>query len=99
VDAKTLAWRIINKAIIFENLPVEVDAEAALSKEAAEESSCLRDAIEFLEMELADGPVLSTDLLKRAAENEISIRTLKRAKKKLACISSKKTGQWFWRLG
>jgi putative DNA primase/helicase len=98
IDAKILAWRIINGAIIFEDLPVEVDVESAFSKEAAEESSCLRDAIEFLEMELADGPVLSNELLKRSAQNEISIRTLKRAKKKLACISSKKNDQWFWRL-
>jgi hypothetical protein len=98
VDAKTLAWRIINKAIVFEDLPIEVEVESAFSKEAAEESSCLRDAIEFLEMELADGPVLSNEILKRARENEISIRTLNRAKKKLACTSSKKSDLWLWSL-
>jgi DNA polymerase-1 len=64
------------------------------------------DATEFLKIMLGDGPQPVTVILKEAKDNQISHRTLERAKKDLGVISYREhkpggkrgEGIWYWRL-
>ena len=57
-------------------------------------------AIKFLQNELAAGPRAAKELTEMAEANDISKRTLKRAKSKLGVITAKDglDGGWTWRL-
>jgi putative DNA primase/helicase len=66
---------------------------------AAKKLSKQRDAVVRLREWLADGPVHSDELRKRARELDISPRTLDLAKKVLGVQSKKhRSGGWFWHL-
>lgn len=56
-------------------------------------------AMEFLEDELADGPMAATDLFAAAKEQDISVITLRRAKKELGIGAFRlggSDGGWWW---
>ena len=57
-----------------------------------------QEAVEFLRLELADGPVLTKELRHRAREAGISDRTLDRAKQSMGVRARKTegTGAWEW---
>src|SRR5262249_19247831 len=58
-------------------------------------------ACEFLADALADGPRLKADLEAEAEDDQISMSTLRRAKKKLGVRAFKESGgagRWWWRL-
>jgi energy-coupling factor transporter ATP-binding protein EcfA2 len=52
----------------------------------------------FIKNALADGAVPATVIFDRAAADEISQKTLNRAKSALGVISTKRGGQWYWDL-
>jgi hypothetical protein len=72
--------------------------------QAGEEEGAGNDAAEFLLAELGDGlDVDAKTMLKKAMDAGISVRTLKRAKKRLGVASERvgfgADGRWVWRLG
>jgi hypothetical protein len=83
--------------------PVTVDADTALTGTRPEERVEREDAISFLEDLLADGPVSVRDVFSQSRRNGISDRTLRRAKEDLSVISDHEgwPGQqqdWYWKL-
>ena len=80
----------------FEKTANQVLAEAADNGKAGQ----LSEAVEFLKRELANGPVDAKELKERAAQENISFSTLKRAKKKLVVNSVQNgyRGGWRWEL-
>jgi putative DNA primase/helicase len=81
-----------------------VDGTARELLEMAEDngrtSNALDDAIEFLKVELCNGPVSSKEMIKRANDAGHSIATIRRAKHKLGIESVKDSyqGEWLWSL-
>jgi hypothetical protein len=65
----------------------------------SKKKSALEEAAEFLREELAEGPVPSKELLKKAKAEGISEKTLRRAKSLLG-VESKMQGRerWVWML-
>ncbi|MBP1563712.1 MAG: AAA family ATPase [Oscillospiraceae bacterium] len=64
-----------------------------------DDKSSKRDsAKEFLEAILMSGPVPASGIFMSAAENEITEKTLQRAKKDLGIISFAEGKKWFWKL-
>lgn len=102
IDPTSLAFRIIDNRVVFEEFPIEVDVEEALSKEKHEETSALNEANSWLQEALEDGPMPATVILRMANENHISNATLRRAKEKLGVKSYKEgmaeQGKWMWKL-
>jgi len=102
INPTTLAFRIVNNRVIFENHPVEINPEDALSNERREETSALGQAVNWLREALEDGPIPSVDIFRMARENHISDATLRRAKDRLGGESYKEgiaqDGRWLWRL-
>ncbi len=75
------------------------DANALLLQADDSERGPLEEAMEFLNEELADGPVAANEIYKRGREAGHSERTLKRAKGKLKVESNKQgLGGWAWEL-
>jgi len=72
--------------------------------EDADSRTAVEDALEFLRVTLADGPVLSAWVYSRGEKEKHSEASLKRAKKALGVRSRKAKkgeehqGQWFWEL-
>jgi hypothetical protein len=84
---------------------VEISATEAMQAEAGTKGSEseLRQAKEFLEQALGKGPVRQPEIIEEAEANDISERTLRRAKKELGVKSSRKKGvadegHWVWEL-
>lgn len=102
INPTTLAFRIVDNRIIFEDQPVEINPEDVLSNERRGETSVLGQAVGWLREALEDGPIPSADMDRMARENHISIATLRRAKDRLGVESYKEgiglDGRWFWRL-
>jgi len=101
VDPSSLAFSIGNEGVLFEPEPVDITIEEALSVKDEEETGLLGQAIEWLQQLFADeNAIPATEIKKQAAENGISERTLKRAKKRLGIRSEKqgrdKERKWLW---
>ena len=62
----------------------------------SKKKSALEEAAEFLKEELAEGPVPSKELFKKAEAEGISETTLKRAKSLLGVKSKKLREGWVW---
>lgn len=75
------------------------DAESIAMRDGKDDADlgALEEAIEFLAEELKAGPVAATDLIKAAAEQDISSATLRRAKQKLGVMSRKSNFGAGWR--
>ena len=58
------------------------------------EASSIADARAFLRAELADGPVATSEVKKRADDADIAWRTVERAKKQLGVLSRKTGKHW-----
>ena len=58
--------------------------------------SQLAKARRLLETELAYGEIAAVEIMQMAEEQDISAKTLNRAKSALGVISMKRGGQWFW---
>ena len=73
----------------------QVTPEEVLSPESSpDEASSLHEAVEFLKEMLKDGPVDSQELERHRKQLNISISTLKRARKKLGVKATRKGEKW-----
>jgi putative DNA primase/helicase len=104
LEQTILADNIVPSRIAWDSAPVTVTANEALaaSAEGASNPSALTEAKEFLQEELANGPVPQAEIKKRAQDADISEKTLRRAKKALRVIAAKSkgnlTGNWMWEM-
>ena len=80
--------------VCFEPEQLDISTDEALSIEPSEDKGALKEAEDFLREALKEGPMLSRDIWKDAAENKISERTFKRAKANLGVISKKSLSGW-----
>jgi putative DNA primase/helicase len=90
--------------VLWDSQHVKVTATEAMEAEAGGGSgrAARREAEDFLRERLAAGPVAQADLKDEAEANDISFRTLRRAKKELGITAhkedAKKDGKWLWEL-
>jgi 5S rRNA maturation endonuclease (ribonuclease M5) len=100
--AKSLAFRIEDMRVSWDDGQFEYDADEVLAANPHEDAKALTDACEWLQGLLADGRVVSKEIRKLARQEQISGSTLKRAKAKLrvqAIHDGMGTGSfWYWRL-
>ena len=72
------------------------------SQDTKEERGSLADAVDFLDQELSQQPVLAVEMLKRAKDLKISDRTLGRARSKFGVRATRTSegndgaGEWWW---
>ena len=103
-DQGGLAYRIgidnNTPRIEWEAGAVSISASEAMTTTSDGERSDLRDAIDFLVTELADGPLEQKQIERDATGCGISLPTLRRAKKQAGIKSEKAfgNGKWRWRL-
>ena len=85
----------------WDNDPVTVTADEALSRPRRPKRPARENAGEWLQRQLASGPVPSAELRRRAAEDRIPWRTVERAKKDLGATSKRSgfQGVCSWCLG
>jgi hypothetical protein len=98
VDPGGLAFSIVDGIVAFEPDRIEITTDQALSADSEEDTTAVQEAEDFLKELLKDGPTPSSEVYKQGAENKISERTLKRAKKALGVKSFKKEDTWFMKL-
>lgn len=101
IEPTGLAFELDNGRVVFEDEPVNITADEALSTIEAPE----RDrAKQWLTELLPPGTsIAATEIQKQAEAEGISIRTLNRAKRELKVVSyplqtEGKRPQWFWRI-
>lgn len=103
-DSGGLAYRINGASgvarVEWESGTVDVSAADAMRRSSDDERSDLRDAVDFLRQQLADGPLEQKQIERDAIEAGISVPTLRRAKKQAGIVSEKAvgSGKWRWRL-
>ena len=93
----SLAFRIVDDRVVWEDQPLTLDADAVLSQTAQSSDAGRGDrdvAKAFLLELLAAGPMLANDVAQAAEVNRISERTLNRAKQELGIesTSSRRSG-------
>jgi hypothetical protein len=100
--AKSLAFRIQDMAVEWENGQFEYGADEVLAVGDAGEGSVLADACQWLKDALGGGKVRSTELYAMAAKEKFCEKTLKRAKAKLHVEAVHdgigKESFWYWQL-
>jgi hypothetical protein len=75
----------------------DISPESVLEQTSVEDAGSYGEAIEYLRLELMDGPKLGKRLLSTARERgDFSERTLRRAKKALRVKSVKDSEGWWW---
>jgi putative DNA primase/helicase len=86
--------------IAWDSNPVATTANEALALANERKGTAVREAEEFLREYLADGPMPAEKVEAAAEENDISKRTLKRARKSLKIVATKTgfEGGWTWKL-
>lgn len=106
-EAATLAYRIIENGLTWEDAPVEGTADQLLAVDepaTRTESRERGEAAAFLRDLLHDGPKASRQVETDAKANGISQRTLWRAKAELGVRAERSrtvegnTGPWYWQL-
>lgn len=77
-----------------------ISVASILGRDSDEERGQLAEAKTFLAVELAEGPVATKELFKRASDVGLSEKTLRRAKSALGVEARKEglTGPWFWKM-
>lgn len=102
-DVGGLAYSIVNGALAWEDGPVCLSADDALSDAPRKDGHTARDdAADWLRELLSDGPMPQRDVAEAAKENGISIAAVRRAKTKLGIKPRKegfqKDARWMWKL-
>jgi DNA polymerase len=97
-----LKTEIIAPFVVWHSEHVDLTADEALAA-AGDHYEAGETAKDFLLKRLASGPVLATEILEEAKANDIAVRTLKRAKKKLGIDSVRQDpgdnkSPWVWAL-
>jgi|CXWL01.1.fsa_nt_gi hypothetical protein len=87
----------------WESEPISETAEEVLNANiTTERGSARQEAVEFLKAELSDGAVDAKVIIKNAAQQEISRKTLIRAQKEIGIVPKKfgygRAGRWVWEL-
>jgi hypothetical protein len=99
---KSLAFRIRESAVVWEDGQFDYAADDVLAVESGEERTAAADAEQWLQELLADGRMRSSEILRLAAKEKFCEKTLKRAKSKLGICSEKEgiggASVWFWTL-
>jgi len=102
ISTKLVTHGIVAPYIAWDDAPVDYTANQALAANATalKDSGALGRAKEYLRELLANGPVDAKDAKERAEANDISERTLKRAKADLGVKVEKDgfDGGWTWKL-
>jgi putative DNA primase/helicase len=104
IGTKSITNDITAPHILWSDAPVDYTADQAIAANAAamkgKGKGDLEEAKEFLAELLKNGPVSAEDVKEAAEENDISEKTLRRAKKDLGIKSDKGEfrGGWQWRL-
>jgi len=75
---------------------LDMSIDDLLSGTIPERDTTYDRAIDFLKAELAEGDKPAAELFKKAAEQDISERTLRSAKKALDVKASKREKRWYW---
>ena len=75
---------------------LDVTIEDLLAGRMPERDTTYDRAIELLKTELSDGERLARDMFAKAAEQDISERTLRSAKKALNIRATKRQNRWYW---
>jgi putative DNA primase/helicase len=73
------------------------DMLAAAEAESSEDKGAFGEAEDFLKEQLAEGPVLTTELRSAAAAHAIGWRTVESAKKALGVEAFRHDNKWSWR--
>lgn len=93
---------IIATRVVWESEPIAVTADEVVStlSENGEQKSAKAEAMEFLERELVDGPVMAANIRARARAAGISEKSLRAAKQELGIKPQKSgfDGGWIWPL-
>jgi hypothetical protein len=103
-DDEDLGVEIRAPHVVWGGEHVTITATEAMRAEAeaaSGEHRARKDAREFLESKLADGPVLQAEIQEEAEANGIAKRTLDRAKRDLKIKpwkEKKPGGKWYWQL-
>lgn len=104
IESKTVKNDIETSRVTWDSEPCSVSAMEAMNPENSGEGSALDEAVHFLQIELAGGPVKAKTITARASGAAIAKRTLERAKKQLG-IKPQKVGTgigdksyWAWQL-
>lgn len=74
------------------------DMLAAAEAESSEDKGAFGEAEDFLKEQLADGPILTTELRAAATAHAIGWRTVESAKKALGVEAFRRDNKWSWRL-
>ena len=90
-----MAYRVIDGVIRYEQEMLEITSDELLQQGTQRPIDI---ALTWLMEKLLPGPMLAADLYIAAATENISDKTLKRAKKGLQVKSGKKGGSWWWTL-
>jgi putative DNA primase/helicase len=102
ISTQTVTNGIIAPCLIWSDEPVGVTADQAIAAAhaALKDGGALKDAKEFLQQQLASGPVDAKEALEAADAHGIAERTLKRARKELGVKADKcgLDGGWMWKL-
>jgi putative DNA primase/helicase len=101
IIAKEISRGITAPLVVWDDAPVDYTADQALAAHsgALRNGGSLKEAINFLEEPLSQGPIPAKDGEKAAAANGISRRTLERARKGLGVKAEKTAFEsgWLWR--
>jgi RecA-family ATPase len=99
--AKSLAFRIQDMAVVWEDGQFDYEADEVLAA-GKDEQGALADACQWLSDLLADGRVRSSEVWKLAAKEKIAEKTLRRAQKKVGVVARKDgigmESFWYWEL-
>jgi len=101
IGTKEVSYGIVAPRTEWDDAPVDYTADQVLAATGGgSDKSAIKEAIAYLEDLLAHGDVLATVGAEGADANNISERTLKRAKKKLGVVAKKEDGKfdgpWYW---
>ena len=101
--ARSMAFRITDSAVVWEPGQYEYEANEVLATGGQDgDSGASAEAAEWLQGVLAGGQVRSIEILALAKKENIAIRTLKRAKKRLGVLSRNEgfggNSIWYWML-
>lgn len=103
-ESNGLAFRIDDSAVVWDDEPVDLSADElesleVSSRENSKGAAKLR-AIEFLEITLGPGEMVSTELFESADRSGIKEKTLRRATKEMGCRKRKAgmDGGFYWAL-
>jgi putative DNA primase/helicase len=103
IEPTGLAFEIIDGKVVFENEPLDITADQALSTVSTIEPEALNKAKTWLAEQLPQGSaVTAAEIFRQAEEEGIKKGTLRRAKQELGVVSYALSSEgklhWFWRI-